>query len=165
VAIKLRGKEESGSIALSGNLGEVMEESAEIAYTFAKSYLDRKSKEHGDFFHRHKVHFHIPDGGTPKDGPSAGSVVVTCLLSLATGRPIPSDTAMTGEITLTGRIIRVGGIREKVTAAGREGFKRIIMPADCRDDYDDLPADIKEGIEPIFVSHYDEVYDIMFTAS
>ena len=154
----------NGSMSASGQLGDVMKESANLSYTFAKAFysgLDFEGKE-DDFFRTHKVHVHVPEGATPKDGPSAGITLTTALLSLATGRPALPDLAMTGEITLTGRILPIGGVKEKAIAAKRSAVKTIIFPKENRKDWDDLEDYIKEGLDARFASHYSEVYAIVF---
>ena len=145
---------------LTGKLGDVMKESAEIAY----SYVSSKAEKYGaskDFFDKAFIHLHVPEGATPKDGPSAGITMATALISLASGRR-PQNIAMTGELTLTGRVLAVGGIREKVIAARRQGITEMIMPEECRRDYDELPDYIREGISVHFASRYDEAFDIAF---
>lgn len=150
-----------GSFQLTGHLGDVMKESANIAYTYAKSFLLKKEPEN-EFLQRAHVHLHVPEGATPKDGPSAGCTMVTALLSLALNRPVRPDFAMTGEISLTGKVLPVGGIKEKVIAAKRVGVTTIILPEDNRKDFADLQSFIQEGLTVHFVSHYDEVFDIAF---
>ena len=147
---------------LTGKLGDVMKESAEIAY----SYVSSKAAKYGvskEFFEKAFIHLHVPEGATPKDGPSAGVTMATALISLASGRR-PEDIAMTGELTLTGKVLAVGGIREKVIAARRQGITEMIMPEECRRDYDELPDYIREGLSVHFASRYDDVFDIAFRA-
>ncbi|MBM4227837.1 MAG: endopeptidase La [Gammaproteobacteria bacterium] len=146
---------------LTGQLGEVMKESAEIAYSYVAAHL----REHaGDpkYFDESFVHLHVPEGATPKDGPSAGITMATALLSLARAEAPGIVCAMTGELTLTGRVLPVGGIREKLIAAKRSGLKRALLPAANRGDYDELPAYIKAGIQFDFVSHFSEVVNLVF---
>lgn len=150
-----------GSLQLTGHLGDVMKESANIAYTYAKSYMLAKHLDN-EFLQKSHIHLHVPEGATPKDGPSAGCTMVTALLSLALNHPVRPDFAMTGEISLTGKVLPVGGIKEKVIAAKRVGVNTIILPEDNRKDYADLQSFIQEGITVHFVSHYDEVFDIAF---
>ncbi|MGI9274086.1 MAG: endopeptidase La [Endozoicomonas sp.] len=145
---------------LTGKLGDVMKESAEIAYSYVASKVD-KYRVSKDFFEKAFIHLHVPEGATPKDGPSAGITMATALISLASGRR-PQNIAMTGELTLTGRVLAVGGIREKVIAARRQGITEMIMPEECRRDYDELPDYIREGLSVHFASRYDEVFDIAF---
>ncbi|XP_064620790.1 lon protease homolog, mitochondrial-like isoform X2 [Lineus longissimus] len=154
----------TGSMELTGNLGTVMKESAQIAYTFAKAFLMEKNIDNEFLQHGH-VHLHVPEGATPKDGPSAGCTIVTALLSLALGRPIRQNVAMTGEVSLTGKVLPVGGIKEKTIAAKRVGVTCIILPSENKKDYSDLPDFITEGLEVHFVEHYREIYDIVLTES
>ncbi|MGE0859145.1 MAG: endopeptidase La [Gammaproteobacteria bacterium] len=146
---------------LTGQLGEVMKESAEIAYSYVASHL----AEHGatsSFFDEAFVHLHVPEGATPKDGPSAGITMATALLSLALGRRMRRPIAMTGELTLTGRVLAVGGIREKTIAARRAGVREIILPDAVRGEFDELPAHVTRGLRFHFVTHYPEVAAIAF---
>lgn len=106
------------------------------------------------------VHVHVPAGATPKDGPSAGCTIVTALLSLALRRPVRQDLAMTGEVTLTGRVLPVGGIKEKLLAAKRAGVKEVIFPAGNRPDYEELSDNVKQGVTPHFVEQYRDVYEV-----
>lgn len=145
----------------TGQMGDVMKESAEIAFSYVLSTLG-EYQINPYIFHNTLVHLHIPEGATPKDGPSAGITMVTALLSLAKGKPIVRPIAMTGEITLTGHVLPVGGIREKIIAAKRANITEIIMPEGIRKDYLELPKFIKEGIKVHFVKHYKEVYKIVF---
>uniref|UniRef100_A0A915PSC6 Lon protease homolog, mitochondrial n=1 Tax=Setaria digitata TaxID=48799 RepID=A0A915PSC6_9BILA len=150
-----------GSLETTGHLGDVMKESMRIAYTVAKNIL-RKHFPDNDFLDKAHIHVHVPEGATPKDGPSAGCTITSALLSLALNRPARQNVAMTGEISLTGRILPVGGIKEKVIAAKRAGVNCIILPEENRKDFSDLPEFIREDVEVHFVSHYDEIYDIVF---
>uniref|UniRef100_A0A4X2MDQ7 Lon protease homolog n=1 Tax=Vombatus ursinus TaxID=29139 RepID=A0A4X2MDQ7_VOMUR len=150
-----------GSIEVTGQLGDVMKESARIAYTFARAFLMRKDPSN-DFLLTSHIHLHVPEGATPKDGPSAGCTIVTALLSLAMNQPIRQNTAMTGEVSLTGKILPVGGIKEKTIAAKRAGVTCIILPAENKKDYYDLAGFITEGLETHFVEHYNEISDIVF---
>lgn len=157
----------SGILGLkaTGQLGDVMRESTDIALSYARSYLTKNIDMSNDFFTRDNqgyVHMHVPEGATPKDGPSAGCTMVTALLSLALDKSIKQNVAMTGEITLTGQVLPVGGIREKCIAAKRSGIKFIILPNDNRKDWDELPDHIKKDLAPHFASHYDDVYHICF---
>ncbi|XP_070541790.1 lon protease homolog, mitochondrial-like [Ptychodera flava] len=151
-----------GSLELTGQLGDVMKESARIAATFAKSFLLQNDPDN-QFFSQNHIHLHVPEGATPKDGPSAGCTIVTALLSLAMNQPIRQNVAMTGEVSLTGKILPVGGIKEKTIAARRVGVNCIILPQENRKDYSDLPSFITEGLEVHFVDHYREVFNIVFS--
>ncbi|XP_064608395.1 lon protease homolog, mitochondrial-like [Liolophura sinensis] len=152
---------ESGTIEITGNLGAVMKESVHLAYTFAKSYLIERDPSNS-FLQKAQLHLHVPEGATPKDGPSAGCTIVTSLLSLAINQPVRQNIAMTGEVSLTGKVLPVGGIKEKVIAAKRAGVDCIILPAENRKDYADLADFITEGLEAHFVSHYKEIFSIVF---
>ncbi|KAJ3088440.1 ATP-dependent Lon protease pim1 [Quaeritorhiza haematococci] len=145
----------------TGQLGDVMKESATISYTFAKAMLARRFPENR-FFEKASIHMHVPEGATPKDGPSAGCTMTTSLLSLALGTPIKPNVAMTGEITLTGKILKIGGVKEKTIAAKRSGVTQIIFPKANRSDWEELPEYIREGIQAEFVEWYDEIFDIVF---
>jgi Lon-like ATP-dependent protease len=150
-----------GSLEVTGHLGDVMKESARIALTVARNFIKTKDEEN-QFLETTHLHLHVPEGATPKDGPSAGVTIVTALISLAQGIPVKQDVAMTGEISLTGKVLPVGGIKEKTIAAKRSNVKTIIMPDENKKDYDDLPAFITEGLDVHFVSNYSEVYDLVF---
>ncbi|KAM7143782.1 lon protease homolog, mitochondrial [Molossus nigricans] len=153
--------EKDGSLEVTGQLGEVMKESARIAYTFARAFLMRHDPTNEYLVTSH-IHLHVPEGATPKDGPSAGCTIVTALLSLAMDRPVRQNLAMTGEVSLTGKILPVGGIKEKTIAAKRAGVTCIILPAENKKDFYDLAAFITEGLEVHFVEHYCEIFDIAF---
>jgi len=146
---------------LTGRLGEVMRESAEIAYSYVASHL-KQFKGDPAFFDAAFVHLHVPEGATPKDGPSAGITMATALLSLARNERIKRPLAMTGELTLTGTVFPVGGIREKVIAARRAKVMELILPEANRGDFEDLPAHIREGVSAHFVQHFREVVPIVF---
>ncbi|XP_030075462.1 lon protease homolog, mitochondrial [Microcaecilia unicolor] len=157
-----RDKEsKEGSLEVTGQLGDVMKESAKIAYTFARALLMKKDPSN-EFLITSHIHLHVPEGATPKDGPSAGCTIVTALLSLAMGQPARQNVAMTGEVSLTGKILPVGGIKEKTIAAKRAGVTCLILPAENKKDYFDLAEFITEGLEVHFVEHYNEIYDIVF---
>ncbi|XP_019849448.1 PREDICTED: lon protease homolog, mitochondrial-like [Amphimedon queenslandica] len=152
-----------GGMTTTGQLGDVMKESTVIAYTFAKSFLSSKDPTN-DFLDKAKIHLHVPEGATPKDGPSAGVTIVSALLSLAMDRPIRQNVAMTGELSLTGKVLPVGGIKEKTIAAKRSDISCIILPEANKRDYEDLPDYIREGLEVHFVGHYSELFSIIFTS-
>jgi ATP-dependent Lon protease len=158
-SIKVGG--EKTEMKLTGQAGQVMKESSEIAWTFLHGSLHKYAPGH-TFFEKSQVHIHIPEGATPKDGPSAGITMVTSLLSLLLGIPVKADLGMTGELTLTGRILPIGGVKEKLVAAKRSGLTTIILPKGNLRDIDDLPRHVREGIELHFVEHYDEVFAIAF---
>jgi len=143
-------------LTLTGQLGDVMQESARAAY----SYLWANGEKHGLDVASLKdsgVHIHVPAGAIPKDGPSAGVAMVSALASLASGRPVRNDTAMTGEITLAGLVFPIGGVKEKVLAARRAGIKRVLLPLRNEPDASEIPREAREDLEIIFVDHIDEV--------
>ncbi|KAH8371337.1 hypothetical protein KR093_006983 [Drosophila rubida] len=151
----------TGTLHLTGNLGDVMKESAQIALTVARNFLythEPKNK----FLEQEHIHLHVPEGATPKDGPSAGVTIITALVSLATGTPVRPDVAMTGEVSLKGKVLTVGGIKEKAIAARRSGVTCLILPVDNKKDFEELPSFITEGLEVHFASDYDDVYKIAF---
>ncbi|KAL6454561.1 PIM1 Lon protease [Candida maltosa Xu316] len=146
---------------LTGSLKDVMKESASIAYSVAKQFMVRNFPDN-KFFEVANVHIHCPGGSVPKDGPSAGIAFTSSLLSLALNRALPNDTAMTGEITLTGRVLPIGGLREKSLGAKRAGYTKIIFPKDCEYQLDEIPDEVKEGLTFIPVEWYSEVFDQLF---
>lgn len=152
---------EKTEMRLTGQAGDVMKESSQIAW----SYLASKVKDYVSgktFFEKSVVHMHIPEGATRKDGPSAGITMVTALLSLLLDKSVNESLAMTGEITLTGRILPIGGLKEKLIAARRANIQNLIFPKENLRDYDELPSYLKKGLNIHFVEHYDEVYKIAF---
>ncbi|KAG5363237.1 Lon protease-like protein [Yarrowia sp. B02] len=151
----------SPRLSSTGNLGNVMKESTNIAYSFAKSFMIRNFPGNR-FFERAGIHLHCPAGAISKDGPSAGCAVVTGLLSLALNQPIDSSISMTGEISLTGKVMKIGGLREKAVGAHSAGAKTIIIPKDNSGDWDELPDTVKEGLTPVFAGTYQDVYDTVF---
>lgn len=150
---------EKTEMKLTGQAGPVMKESAEIAWTYLHNALHKYAPEYS-FFEKAQVHIHIPEGATPKDGPSAGITMVTALLSLLTNTPVIDNLGMTGELTLIGRVLAIGGVKEKVVAAKRSGLKVLIFPKDNARDYDELPDYIKKGLTIHFIENFDEVVDI-----
>mmetsp|Transcript_13327 Transcript_13327/g.21853 ORF Transcript_13327/g.21853 Transcript_13327/m.21853 type:complete len:1077 (-) Transcript_13327:386-3616(-) len=150
-----------GDLKTTGQMGSVMKESTDIAYTFARRYLE-KIQPSNTFFETASLHMHIPEGATPKDGPSAGITMVTSLLSLAVGKPARQNLAMTGETTLTGRVLAIGGVKEKTIAAKRSGINTLIFPDSNRKDYEELPDYVKAGFNVHYVSTYDDVYKVAF---
>lgn len=158
-AIKVAG--EKTAMKLTGQAGQVMKESSEIAWSYLHSAMNKYAPGY-TFFENTQVHIHIPEGATPKDGPSAGITMVTALLSLLTDTPVLDNLGMTGELTLTGRILTIGGVKEKLIAARRSGLKTLIFPKDNVRDYDELPEYLKKGLTIHFVEHYDEVFNIAF---
>jgi ATP-dependent Lon protease len=148
-----------GNLVLTGQLGEVMKESAQAALSYARSRAAELGLSAG-FYEKLDVHVHVPEGGIPKDGPSAGITIATALISALTRRPARREVAMTGEITLRGRVLPVGGIREKVLAAHRAGIKTFILPTRNQKDLADVPEDVKHELTFMPVTHMDQVVPI-----
>jgi ATP-dependent Lon protease len=144
------------ALKLTGQLGDVMRESAEAAYSYVRS----RGPELGippEYFDKHEIHIHVPAGAVPKDGPSAGVTMATALASIVTGRPVRHDVAMTGEITLRGKVLPIGGLKEKVLAAHRAGIKTVILPKRNENDLEDLPGELRQELEFVPVENADEV--------
>jgi ATP-dependent Lon protease len=154
----------SGKLTLTGSLGDVMKESAQTALSYLRSQALSLHLETGDF-HKHDLHIHVPAGATPKDGPSAGTTIAVALASLLTKRLVRSDLAMTGEVSLRGRVLRVGGIKEKVLAAARSRLKQIILPDQNRPDWLEVPAEVRTKMKVHFVSHIAEALKIALLPS
>ncbi|MBS0615026.1 MAG: endopeptidase La [Verrucomicrobia bacterium] len=152
---------EKTEMKLTGQAGDVMKESSQIAWSYLHGAFEKYAPGI-PFFDKSQIHVHIPEGATPKDGPSAGITMMTSLLSLLKGKPVAQDLGMTGELTLTGKVLPIGGVKEKVIAARRSGAKTLIFPKDNKRDYDELPAYIRKGITVHFVDNYDEVYRVAF---
>lgn len=148
-----------GQIVLTGMMGDVMKESARTGISYIRSIASKLGIDE-NFYKEKDIHIHIPEGATPKDGPSAGITMTLATISALTGRLVPGNIAMTGEITLRGRVLAVGGIREKVLAAYRMGIRKIIIPKDCKSDLDKIPENIKSDIEFILVDKMDQVIDV-----
>ncbi len=148
-----------GHLALTGQLGDVMKESAQAGYTYIRSRADELGLDK-DFYETTDIHIHLPEGAIPKDGPSAGITMATAMISALTGRKVKKNLSMTGEITLSGRVLPVGGIKEKFLAAHRYGVKTIIMPAKNEQDLEELPANVRAKMHFIPVKHMDEVLKI-----
>jgi len=145
----------------TGQLGDVMKESAQIAYSYVASHLKALGADK-HFFDNAMIHLHVPEGATPKDGPSAGITMASSLLSLALGQPIKRNIAMTGEMTLTGKVLPIGGVKEKVIAARRAGIKEMILPIDNKRDFDELPDYLSNYVVAHFAADYSEVKTILF---
>jgi ATP-dependent Lon protease len=154
-ALRMRGK--GGNLALTGQLGDVMKESAQAAFSYAKSRANELGIAEEDF-EKYDLHIHIPEGAIPKDGPSAGVTMATALVSVLSRREIRKDVAMTGEITLRGNVLPVGGVKEKVLAARRARVKTVILPALNKRDLDDLPREVLEDLKFVFVDHVRQVF-------
>lgn len=157
-AVALPGK---GGITLTGKMGDVMKESASIAYTYARKIAHEKYQISEDWFEKHQIHLHIPEGATPKDGPSAGITMASALLSLLSGRTITDRVVMTGELSLTGRVLPIGGLKEKTIAARRNKAKHIIIPSFNVRDLDEIPDHVKKGLEFHPVERFEEVLSII----
>ena len=153
--------EGEGKIKVTGSVGKVMEESVEVAFSYIKSKAKEFSLEISNFFH-HDFHVHIEEGATSKDGPSAGITIVTALISLLRDEVIDNTVSMTGEITLRGKILPIGGVKEKLIAASVNGIKKVFLPVDNKNDLDDVPQEVKEKLEIIFVNNYIEIYKELF---
>ncbi len=150
-----------GRLTTTGQLGDVMRESAQAALTYVRANAPELVPElAGDWFATHDIHIHVPAGATPKDGPSAGVAMVTALASLVSGRPVRSDVAMTGEVTLTGQVLPIGGLKEKALAAQRNGIRTVIAPALNEQDIDEIPAHLRNAIQFRFVATVDEVLEL-----
>ncbi len=141
---------------LTGKLGDVMKESAQAALSYVKSN-SKLYKIDPDFYNEHDIHIHVPEGAVPKDGPSAGVTITTAIISALTDRKVDHFIGMTGEITLRGRILPIGGLKEKSIAAHRSGLKTIMIPADNKKDLEDIPKDVREQLEIIPVGTIEEI--------
>jgi ATP-dependent Lon protease len=147
-----------GRLQITGQLGDVMKESAQAALSYAKANVSRWGRGvDADWFERRDIHVHVPAGAVPKDGPSAGITMATAIVSLASGRPVRADTAMTGEVTLTGQVLPIGGLKEKALAAQRAGIRRVIAPRQNRDDAEDFPPTLLKAVEFVWVDSIDRV--------
>jgi ATP-dependent Lon protease len=151
----------TGKLTITGQLGDVMRESAQAAHSWVRSHADRLALP-DDWFAKHDVHVHVPAGAIPKDGPSAGITMATAIASLVRGLPVSNEVGMTGEITLTGQVLPVGGVREKILAAQRAGLKRVILPSENEPDLDDLPPETRRDLEFTLVDSIEQVFDVAF---
>ncbi|MGM0507950.1 MAG: endopeptidase La [Fusobacteriota bacterium] len=151
----LKGK---GDLILTGNLGDVMQESAQAALTYVRGKIESYNGEE-DYYKKCDVHIHVPEGAVPKDGPSAGITLASAMLSKFLNKKLPKGLAMTGEITLTGRILAIGGLKEKLLAGKLRGIKKVLVPKKNEKNVEDIPDEIKKGLEIIYISHMDEVFE------
>ena len=148
-----------GNLLLTGQLGDVMKESGRAALSYVRSRWKELKLEKG--FHKNiDVHIHVPEGAVPKDGPSAGVTITTALVSALTKRPTKREIGMTGEVTLRGRVLEIGGLKEKIIAAHRGGLKEVILPENNKKDLVDVPDHVKKDLKFHYVSHMDEVLKI-----
>ena len=152
----------NGEIMLTGQLGDVMKESARTGISYIRS-ISRLYQIAEDFFEKHDIHVHIPEGAVPKDGPSAGITMATAMLSAITGQKVRADLAMTGEVTLRGRVLPIGGLKEKLLAAKNAGIKTVLIPKENKIDVDGLSAEITKGLEILPVESMDEVLKAALT--
>ena len=155
-------KGKAGKLTLTGNLGEVMKESAVIALEYVKAHIDKLGMDYR-IFDQWNIHIHVPEGATPKDGPSAGITIATSIASALTQRKVRKNTAMTGEITLRGKVLPVGGIKEKILAAKRAGITDIVMCRDNRKDIEEIPEEYRKGVEFHYVENVQDVWDFVLT--
>lgn len=151
----LKGK---GQVVLTGKLGTVMKESAQTGISYIRSIADRFDID-PDFYTQNDIHIHLPEGAVPKDGPSAGITMALAVLSALTNIPVRNNVAMTGEITLRGRVLAVGGVKEKLLAAHRAGITKVLLPKECESDLEEIPQNVKEQMEFVLVEHMDEVLE------
>lgn len=145
-----------GELVLTGQLGDVMKESARAGITYIRSIISQYGVEK-EYFEKHDFHIHIPEGAVPKDGPSAGITMATALLSAITEKAVKASVAMTGEITLRGRVLPIGGLKEKILAAKNAGIQKVLVPKKNEKDIEEITAEIKKGIEIVFVENMEQV--------
>ena len=146
-----------GNLQLTGQMGDVMKESAQTALSYVRSVVSREYGVEEAYFETHDLHIHIPEGAVPKDGPSAGITMATAMLSAVTGRAVAARVAMTGEITLRGHVLMIGGLKEKLLAARMARIRKVLVPEKNRPDVEELPREITKGMEIVYVKEMDEV--------
>lgn len=151
----------TGKLELTGNMGKVMQESAKVALAYIRSRSEELGLE-DDFYSNTDICLHIPEGAVPKDGPSAGITMTTAMISALTGRPVRNDIAMTGEVTIRGRVLPIGGLNEKTLAAKHMGIANIIVPKANADDVEEMPDEIKNGVNFIYVTEMEQVMENAF---
>ncbi len=150
----------SGSLTITGQLGDVMKESAQAALSWVRGHWKQVAPGlDEEWFAKHDIHIHVPAGAVPKDGPSAGVAMTVALSSLIGGRPVRNDVAMTGEVTLTGQVLPIGGLKEKSLAAQRAGIKRVIVPERNEGDVDEIPKQERSALEFVFVDEVSKAID------
>jgi ATP-dependent Lon protease len=142
---------------VTGQLGDVMKESAQAAMSYVRAH-SRQLRIPDDYFQKHDVHVHVPAGAIPKDGPSAGVTMATAIASLVTGKPVNADVAMTGEVTLTGQVLPIGGLKEKTLAAQRAGIRTVILPARNEADLEDVPEHLRKDMKFVPVDRVEQVW-------
>jgi len=147
-----------GHLTVTGQLGDVMKESAMAAMSYVRTHSRELGLE-DDYFQQHDIHIHVPAGAIPKDGPSAGVTMATAIASLVTGTPVSSEVAMTGEVTLTGQVLPIGGLKEKTLAAQRAGITTVIMPSRNEADLEDVPEELRKGMTFVPVDRVEEVWE------
>jgi ATP-dependent Lon protease len=162
--IEATGYPGRGRLKVTGQLGDVMQESAQAAHSWAWSRAEELGLD-PLWFAENDVHVHVPAGAQPKDGPSAGVAIATAIVSIASGRPVSSDIAMTGEITLTGQVLQIGGVREKTLAAARAGVKRVVLPRENEPDLVDVPEEISTELEFVLADTVEQVLEVAFDGS
>ena len=148
-----------GELSLTGKLGDVMKESAHAGLSYIRSISPNYNVDK-EFFQKNDIHIHIPEGAVPKDGPSAGITMATAVFSAITNKPVRADVAMTGEITLRGRVLPIGGLKEKLLAAQNAGMKKVCIPMDNKKDLEEISTEITKGMEVIPVKTFDQVLKI-----
>src|SRR5690606_28953532 len=156
--VEVNSMKGTGKLQLTGQLGDVMKESAMAGISYIRANSERLGID-SKFYKEMDLHIHVPEGAIPKDGPSAGITMAVATISALTNKPVSKDVAMTGEITLRGRVLPVGGIKEKVLAANRIGIKKVILPFDNKKDLDDVPTKIRRKIDFVLVKDMDEVLE------